>query len=289
MKCEKCGTDILEGTLCENCKNTGVTQEVNVNQVPVQYDPVKDLMDETASLNQVVIQDKDEIESTIPVGDNNDIPAIPVAEEENVINNNQVPVESTTLESSSIPAQENVVVPEQPQVVTQSQENTQVVEKPKKNNIAIFIIIGVILVLVVLVIVFVLPMLNATNEVNNVFDEAKKNAFVTIVQTHMDKGSESFRSIAMTKPATSIYFSNIGAPESEELPVEFENSKNYYLYLDRHGFFQKVIVYDDVFCYESPALDNREEFDKSSIKVSDLRVHNSGDSYRGCLGELISN
>lgn len=289
MKCEKCGADILEGTLCENCKNTVFSQEnINANQVLVQYDPVKDLMDETASLNLVVIQDKDEIENIIPVGDNNDIPSVPVAEE-SVVNNNQVPVETATIESSSIPVQENTVVPEQAQVVAQTQETSQVVEKPKKNNIIIFIVIGVVLVLAVLVVVFILPMLNAANETNKVFDEAKKNTFVTVVQTHMDKGSESFRSVALTKPASSIYFSNIDAPDSEELPIEFENSRNYYLYLDRQGSFQKVIVYDDEFCYESFVLNDGEEFSKSSVKVSDLRVHNSGDSYRGCLGELISN
>ena len=46
MKCEKCGTEILEGTLCENCKSGSVINENTISEVPQAYDPVADLMNE---------------------------------------------------------------------------------------------------------------------------------------------------------------------------------------------------------------------------------------------------
>ena len=156
MKCEKCGVAITEGTLCENCKsiqnvngeNTETVKIVDVvenvpasENVKVEEQPdVMNMIDEKTEVKENFMEsfNKTEIENSIPLGDNLDVPAVP--ENENV-----VVVKDPIVEEESTPEVVNNEVVEQPQEVT---NNTQepVVEVKKKSKVSVIIITLVVLV-----------------------------------------------------------------------------------------------------------------------------------------------
>lgn len=187
MKCEKCGLEIKEGEICENCGNVGknetsqpiIDTETNTtNQIPEQYDPVADLMNETVV--GTVNTSKSELENSIPLGENKEIPPTPV--NENVVN---VSAEPVIKNEQSIPVIDST---NEPQIVqeeiqtTNSQEETQmqtstVIEKKKtKISIGTIIIIVIAILLGLLIILFVPQLIN--NEASIEIFNQSRNEFV---------------------------------------------------------------------------------------------------------------
>lgn len=288
MKCEKCGIDILEGNLCDNCKNNVVSQPV-INEVPQAYDPVADLMNEP--VNGIVNLEKNEMESIIPVGDNNLIPEVPVAEKAV----SEIPVVETPLvESVSVvetaPVEEatavNDVAPAETVLEQENQPMVQAsVQKDKKSKI--IIVIAIIAGVLLFVLIWLLPFLNSYKQVNDMFNQASVNTFVTEVQEYMNASLTKFMTEAL-KPENQGQSLEIS---KTSIPLDNERfDKNYKINLNRNGLFTSLIIYDDNFCYyisEDDVL--LEEITKSSITVSNVYKHSPNDNLNdGCHGEKIN-
>ncbi len=295
MKCEKCGIDIIDGTLCDNCKNNlgdntepvvEISGENNVvTEVPEAYDPVADLMNEPVV--GTVNLEKSEVESTIPLGDNNSIPQMPT--NENVVSVapeviNEVP--NTTENSSEVEKVETSTV--QPSEVTSSQDvnnnpvNSEV--SPKKNNAIIIIVC--ILAGVLLFGGLAVPFLIKLNSVNDLMGQADASTFVTEVQEYMNAASTMFMSEAL-KPdnrGKSLEFSE------SSIPLDMQGKKQYKIVVDRNGEFTSVVVFDNNFCY-SVSLDNfyGEIIDKSVVTIADIYNHSKNDNLNdGCSGTKVN-
>lgn len=298
MKCEKCGLEILEGTVCENCKNTNYsetqqsiipeTQNV-IEQVPEQYDPVANLMNETVT--ETVNTVKSELESSIPLGDNNAIPATPV--NENVVNVvSQTSIEPSTTADVVDPVNQTTVVQEQSQAsAVQNQPQTPVVEEKKKTKTSTIIIIAVVVVLGLFIIFFVLPLINATKTTLGMFNQASASTFVTEVQSVMDDSEKSFMQDALESAGRGIIHTNInGVKEEDSLVKQIEDfdkeNISYYIELNRNGEYQRVIVYNEGYCYDTSNYSQElDDFTKVNVSINDIRMRGKNDSENGCTGE----
>ena len=278
MKCEKCGTEILEGTLCENCKSGSVVNENTISEVPQAYDPVADLMNEP--VNGIVNLEKSELESTIPMGDNAGIPEMPT--NENVVSvmpqveNNQASVVEV------VPADVNTTPVENSTEVNSGVQNTDnpAAAQPEKKKMSAGAIIAIIVGVVVLLaggISFYLRYLN----VSKMFDAAKASTFVTEVHSYMDMSKTKFMSEAM-KPGNAgkgLEFSSEGVALDTD-----DNTKTYKINLDRNMNITGIIIYDENFCYS--VLDEiGQELDKTMVNVEDVLPHVKEDNLTdGCHG-----
>ena len=278
MKCEKCGAEILEGTLCENCKSGSVVNENTISEVPQAYDPVADLMNEP--VNGTVNLEKSELENSIPMGDNAGIPEMPT--NENIVSvmpqveNNQVPVEEVA------PADVNTTPVENSAEVNSGVQNTDnpAAAQPEKKKMSAGAIIAIIVGVVVLLaggISFYLRYLN----VSKMFDAAKASTFVTEVHSYMDMSKTKFMSEAM-KPGNAgkgLEFSSEGVALDTD-----DNTKTYKINLDRNMNITGIIIYDENFCYS--VLDEiGQELDKTMVNVEDVLPHVKEDNLTdGCHG-----
>lgn len=294
MKCEKCGLEIPEGTVCEKCKNIVSTSEEQTisnttNKIPEQYDPVADLMNEPVT--KTVNVSKSELENTIPLGDNNEIPLTPV--NENVVNVSPEPIVQTEQNVSN----ENLsnttqVVEEQTQTspIQDAVQNQNLnVKEKKKTNTSTIIIIAVVFVLGLFIILFVLPLINSTKLTQEMFNQAKANTFVTEVQEILYDAKTSFMIDALENGAQNITYTNLNNISGEGLIKEideFEGTKSYYIELDRNGKYQKVVVFDGNYCYDSSEYPpDMEDYDKSSVSINDIYLGSKSDSQNGCRGK----
>ena len=279
MKCEKCGADIVEGTLCVNCKNIAVANETAVNEIPKAYDPVADLMNEP--VNGTVNLEKSELENSIPLGDNAGIPEMPT--NENVVSvMPQVESSQTVDVVDATPVVENVPTVENETEVNPGVQNTEVpvAQQTEKKKLSVGAIIGIVAGVVILLVVGISFYLRYRN-VSEMLDGAKLSTFVTEVHWIMDTAKTGFMDEAM-KPGnygTSIEFNSENNPFAE-----FETSKKYKINLDRNGNITGVIVYDQNFCYSVPD-EFGQELDKSMVSVNDIMLHNEDDNLNdGCHG-----
>ena len=279
MKCEKCGADIVEGTLCVNCKNIAVANETAVNEIPKAYDPVADLMNEP--VNGTVNLEKSELENSIPLGDNAGIPEMPT--NENVVSvMPQVESSQTVDVVDATPVVENVPTVENETEVNPGVQNTEVpvAQQTEKKKLSVGAIIGIVAGVVILLVVGISFYLRYRN-VSEMLDGAKLSTFVTEVHWIMDTAKTGFMDEAM-KPGnygTSIEFNSENNPFAE-----FETSKKYKINLDRNGNITGVIVYDQNFCYSVPD-EFGQELDKSMVSVNDIMLHNENDNLNdGCHG-----
>ena len=278
MKCEKCGTEILEGTLCENCKNISAEETVVQGEVPQAYDPVADLMNEP--VNGTVNLEKSELENSIPMGDNAGIPEMPT--NENVVSvmpqveNNQAPgVETAPADMNATPVDNNVEV----NSGVQNTGNPAAIQPEKKKmstGATIAIIVGVVVLLAGGISLY-LRYLN----VSKMFDAAKASTFVTEVQSYMDMSKTKFMSEAL-KPENqgkSLEFSSEGTTLDTD-----DNTKTYKINLDRNMNITGIIIYDETFCYS--VLDEfGQELDKTMVNVEDVLPHVKEDNLTdGCHG-----
>ena len=290
MKCEKCGIDILEGNLCENCKNNEVSvvnpENVQpiVNSVPQAYDPVADLMNEP--VDGTVNLEKNEMENAIPVGDNNNIPEVPVAE--NVVSvTPEVANETPVVENTVSEVAETPVVEQSPTEVAPNQMVSAPVETPAKKKNIIIIIICVVAALVLFIVFWLVPLLINFNQVNDMMNTGNVSTFVTEVQEYMNASSTKFMTDALK-------------PENQGMSLEFTTNgnsldmsgdiKQYKINMNRNGLFTSVIIFDDNFCYMVSNEDNSDlEIDKSIVTVNDIQKRTQNDNLNeGCFGEKVN-
>lgn len=278
MKCEKCGTEILEGTLCENCKSGSVVNENTISEVPQAYDPVADLMNEP--VNGTVNLEKSELENSIPMGDNVGIPEMPT--NENVVSvmpqveNNQAPV------VEGAPTDVNTTSVENSTEVNSGNQNTDnpAAIQPEKKKMSTGAIIAIIVGVVVLLAGGISLYLRYLN-VSKMFDTAKASTFVTEVQSYMDMSKTKFMSEAM-KPGNAGRGLELSS-EGTTLDTE-DNTKTYKINLDRNMNITGIIIYDENFCYS--VLDEiGQELDKTMVNVEDVLPHVKEDNLTdGCHG-----
>ena len=181
-----------------------------------------------------------------------------------------------------------------------------------KKGFTLVELLAVIAILAILVIV-------AMPNVLGMFNQAKANTFVTEVQKYMDNAKNEFIAKAMTNGGKGIVFLsnefnpedigglNPNAKSGEEGYIQLSDSKdvnagslamdgaakNYLIWLNRNGGFERVIIYDANFCYDSKnagitdpnnflgtsAGNSPAGFDKADVKIENVvEVTPSGDS-----------
>ena len=280
MKCEKCGTDIVEGTLCDNCKDAPVANETTVNEIPKAYDPVADLMNEP--VNGTVNLEKSELENSIPLGDNAGIPEMPT--NENVVSvMTQVETNPTPVTPETTSVVENTVSVENNTEVNPGVQNTEVpvAQQTEKKKLSVGAIIAIVIGVIVLFVGGFFIYLRYRN-VSEMLDSAKLSTFVTEVHEYMNAASSMFMSEAL-KPGNqgkSLEFSE------SSIPLDMEEKKQYKIVVDRNGNFTSVVVFDNNFCY-SVSLDSfyGEVIDKSVVTIADIYNHSKNDNLNdGCHG-----
>lgn len=110
-------------------------------------------------------------------------------------------------------------------------------------------LLAVIAILAILVIV-------AMPNVLGMFNEAKLNTFVTEVQTIMSQAQTDFLTESFKYQGKEIVFFNntketvVSKQKYNELELS-GGKKNYYIKISRNGEFEKVLVWDNNFCYDS--------------------------------------
>jgi prepilin-type N-terminal cleavage/methylation domain-containing protein len=135
----------------------------------------------------------------------------------------------------------------------------------KKKGFTLVELLAVIAILAILVIV-------AMPNVLGMFNQAKYNTFVTEVQSYMDAAKTGFVSAALTKPAQSITFSSIDADTTNDLSMS--GNKNYYVVMDRFGKYERVVIWDTNYCYDSKTAASQTQTDikKEKVVAGDVTV-----------------
>ena len=145
----------------------------------------------------------------------------------------------------------------------------------KKKGFTLVELLAVIAILAILVIV-------AMPNVLGMFSQAKTNTFVTEVQKYMDTAKTAFVQAALTKPASDITFTNVTAKKNPsdttavavgDATLDMDGSKQYYIIMDRHGNFKRVLVWDVNLCYDKVIASGTLE--KKDVTTSDMK--NSSD------------
>lgn len=138
----------------------------------------------------------------------------------------------------------------------------------KKKGFTLVELLAVIAILAILVIV-------AMPNVLGMFSSAKVNTFVTEVQKYMDTAKTAFVQTALDKPASNIIFTSEKASNgTNEVNVgdgalDMDGSKQYYIAMDRHGEFTRVLVWDPSLCYDSEVVTELEKKNVTASKVKD--------------------
>lgn len=130
----------------------------------------------------------------------------------------------------------------------------------KKKGFTLVELLAVIAILAILVIV-------AMPNVLGMFGSAKTNTFVTEVQKYMDTAKTSFVQAALTKPAQQIIFSSVDGVGDGTL--DMDGTKDYYIVMDRHGNFTRVLLWDANLCYDSDVVTALEKTDVVAAEVVD--------------------
>ena len=137
----------------------------------------------------------------------------------------------------------------------------------KKNGFTLVELLAVIAILAILVIV-------AMPNVLGMFNEAKQNTFVTDVQKIMDTAKAEFMSDAFSNAGQTIYYSSKdNSLDSSKLNIE--TNKEYFIEMDRHGEFKRVVVYDDNFCYDIYADGTNANIGETNSKYIASKITNS--------------
>ena len=153
----------------------------------------------------------------------------------------------------------------------------------KKRGFTLVELLAVIAILAILVIV-------AMPNVLEMFSGAKANTFVTEVQKYMDTAKTAFVNDALSNQAETIYYSSEDGNALGAKKLDMEGNKDYFIEMDRHGNFKRVIIKDESFCYDIYASGTSINFDdsnsklivdkieKSSVNVNDLWNSETTDS-----------
>lgn len=165
----------------------------------------------------------------------------------------------------------------------------------KKKGFTLVELLAVIAILAILVIV-------AMPNVLGMFNQAKANSFVTEVQKYMDTAKTSFMQNAMLNGGKEIVFTNfdsgintnnatitatgkvgnVSALDMDGAP------KNYIIWFNRNGGFERVVIYDNNFCYDSKIGGfTASNMDKSKVNVSHVREYSDTDSLAGTTADAV--
>ena len=167
----------------------------------------------------------------------------------------------------------------------------------KKKGFTLVELLAVIAILAILVIV-------AMPNVLGMFNQAKANTFVTEVQKYMDTAKTSFMTEAMSSGGKEVVFTNKASTNTTDSltkasdgttidkPLAMDGSeKTYVIWFSRNGDFNRVVIYDDNFCYDSNNAGTGKSatngvitkgtttpagFDKSTVDVLDVVERTTG-------------
>ena len=113
-----------------------------------------------------------------------------------------------------------------------------------KNGFTLVELLAVIAILAILVIV-------AMPNVINMFNDAKVNTFVTDVQKIMDTAVTEFTMDSLMNAGETIYYSSVINNELNTSKLNMDTGgKDYFIEMDRHGDFKRVVIYDKNYCYD---------------------------------------
>ena len=166
----------------------------------------------------------------------------------------------------------------------------------KKKGFTLVELLAVIAILAILVIV-------AMPNVLGMFNQAKANTFVTEVQEYMNTATTSFMQSALTSKGSTLYFGNVAAESTVDIKLgKLDMSgteKKYFIQMDRNGEFERVVIFDDNFCYDSSKTkptadetgkvtgttftnlkDGEEGIVKTTISVTDVYEHEDADAVK---------
>lgn len=149
----------------------------------------------------------------------------------------------------------------------------------KKKGFTLVELLAVIAILAILVIV-------AMPNVLGMFNQAKANSYITEVQKYMDNAKTEFINKGISIGGKEIIFTSkkdngyksvldnsTAVPAGQIFTLDMDGApKNYVIWFDRNGNFQRVVIYDDNFCYDSMETGlTATAMDKSSVNVSQLK------------------
>lgn len=136
----------------------------------------------------------------------------------------------------------------------------------KKKGFTLVELLAVIAILAILVIV-------AMPNVLGMFNQAKSSTFVTEVQTLMDTAKTDFMRLQLESQGSAIEYSHLTSPATlNNLDLDGAD-KYYYIEMDRYGNYNRVVVWDVNFCYDSASTAaglTAGKFDKTDIKAAHL-------------------
>lgn len=173
----------------------------------------------------------------------------------------------------------------------------------KNKGFTLVELLAVIAILAILVIV-------AMPNVLGMFNQAKVNTFTTEVQEYMNSATTKFMIEALKagNNGETLYFGNgqiLGSgggpytgnlfPKSRLIKLDMSGTeKNYFIQMDRNGKFERVVVYDENFCFDSWSTNDKVitnpdgtenvinqlliGFTKEDILPSDILYHSNTDS-----------
>ena len=130
----------------------------------------------------------------------------------------------------------------------------------KKRGFTLVELLAVIAILAILVIV-------AMPNVIDMFSDAKANTFVTEVQKYMDTAKTSFVRDAFSNPAETIYYSSEDVSGLDTKKLDMDGNKDYFIEMDRHGNFKRIVIKDNNFCYDIYSSGTSINFDDSNSKL----------------------
>ena len=103
------------------------------------------------------------------------------------------------------------------------------------------------------------------------FNEAKQNTFVTEVQKYIDTAKAQFTNDAFKNQGKTIYYSSEYNDDLKTSKLDMDGSKEYFIEMDRHGEFKRLVIYDNNFCYDVYSDNtNGKVSGTKSKKISDI-------------------
>lgn len=249
MKCEKCGIEILEGNLCDNCKNVTLNNSQLEEVMPVQ---------EVSNEVPTVVE-----EVTLVQGNPNAEGAVT----EHVVSNEQ----SSMSEGVSDVGSSGSVMP-----------------KKNKNNLIIVIVIAIIVVSVIIFGIKVASGTKDVNDmftsakVNAFVTQVQYHmdvAKTSFMELAVDNPGTDIVFTSDNTGDSKLIFNDY---ESDKLYYIKMNRQGMFVELviyDDNFCYQADIDNVDVF--------SEEEFDKTDVHSYDVRWSGKKDSFNGCTGENI--
>ena len=130
----------------------------------------------------------------------------------------------------------------------------------KKKGFTLVELLAVIAILALLVIV-------AMPNVLGMFNQAKLNSFVIEVQKIMDTATNEFTKDALENSGKTVYYSSESNATLKTKQLDMSgNKKNYFIEMDRNGYFKRVVVFDANYCYDIYSSGTNAKLDTSKSK-----------------------